>query len=205
MAAATLEALREKEREARRELILASARKLFAEKDFRSVTARQIAREAGVSAGTLYRYYKNLDELFLDVFFAGAREITGRVDAEKQTEEGCSVRRLCEIYILYLNENISFYQMMGHFMLGGKLSPEATEKLNPIMRELMDRIEGILKGAEITGDIRMVSHALFSALNGVMISYAQYPGRSLAEIREHTLRLARLIAGCFDPRGRGAG
>ncbi len=199
MTAPTLQALREKEREARRELILSSARRLFAEKDFRSVTARQIAREAGVSAGTLYRYYENLDELFLDVFFAGAREMTERIDREQRIKGGCSLRKFCELYIVYLNENISFYQMMGHFMLGGRLSPEATGRLNPIMRDLMDRIEGIVSGERVTEDARLLSHALFSALNGVMISYAQYPGRSLEEIRRHTVRLAGVIAGCFEP------
>jgi AcrR family transcriptional regulator len=198
MSTATLPALREKEREARRELILAAARKLFAEKDFRSVTVREIAKAVEVSPGTIYRYYENLDDLFLDVFFAGARDLTELVDASCKTGDGCSLKRFCEIYVGYLNENMSFYQMMGHFMLGGKLSREATKKLNPIMRELMDVIEGIVRGVGLAGQTRFVAHALFSALNGVMISYARYPGRSLDEIRHHTLRLAGVVAECFE-------
>ena len=198
MSTATLPALREKEREARRELILSAARKLFAEKDFRSVTVREIAKAVEVSPGTIYRYYKNLDDLFLDVFFAGARDLTELVDAACKTGNGCSLKRFCEVYVGYLNENMSFYQMMGHFMLGGKLSPEATKKLNPIMRGLMDVIEGILRGAGHGDQSRFVAHALFSALNGVMISYARYPGRSLDEIRHHTLRLAGVVAECFE-------
>ena len=198
MRASTIGELKVKEREARREIILSAARRLFAEKDFRSVTVREIARTAGVSPGTLYRYYANLDDLFLDVFFAGAREITKRVDAESQRKRECSLGRFCEIYIRFLNENMTFYQMMGHFMLGGRLSPEGTKRLNPIMRSLMDRIEGIVRQAGLTGETRFISHALFSALNGIMISYAQYPGRSLAEIRGHTLRLAAIVAGCFQ-------
>jgi AcrR family transcriptional regulator len=202
MAGATLPALREREREARRELILAAARKLFAEKDFRSVTVREIAKSLAVSPAAIYRYYDSLDDLFLDVFFAGARDLTERVDAQRATQGGCSLRRLCEIYVGYLNENMSFYQMMGHFMLGGRLSPEATERLNPIMRGLMDRIEAIVKEtAPAPGGSRLTAHALFSALNGVMISYARYPGRTLAEIRLHTLRLAGVIADCFSAAG----
>lgn len=189
---------REKEREARRDLILAAARRLFAARDFRSVTVREIAREAGLSPAAIYRYYANLDELFLDVFFAGAQDITDRVDAEIRKKGGCSLRKFCEIYVLSLNENMTFYQMMGHFMLGGRLSPEATGRLNPIMRELMDRVEGIVRRAGIAGQTRFVSHALFSALNGIMISYAQYPGRSLEEIRRHTLRLAAIVARFFE-------
>ena len=198
MSTATLPALREKEREARREVILAAARKLFAEKDFRSVTVREIAKAVEVSPGTIYRYYENLDDLFLDVFFAGARDLTELVDAACKTGDGCSLNRFCEIYVGYLNENMSFYQMMGHFMLGGRLSPEATKRLNPIMRGLMDVIEEIVRDVGLEGQTRFVSHALFSALNGVMISYARYPGRSLDEIRNHTLRLAGVVAECFE-------
>jgi len=199
MTAPAWQALRERDREARRDLILAAARRLFAERDYRSVTARQIAREAGVSPGTLYRYYANLDELFLDVFFAGAMEITERVDREGRAPGGCSVARFCELYVVFLNDNMSFYQMMGHFMLGGRLSAQSTGRLDPIMRGLLDRIEGIVGAGDRTEASRLRSHALFSALNGVMISYARYPGRSLEEIRRHTVRLAGVIAGCFDP------
>lgn len=201
MSSGTLPALREKERAARRELILLAARKLFAEKDFRSVTVREIARAVEVSPGTIYRYYASLDDLFLDVFFAGALELIELVEAERSKERGCSLQRFCEIYVGYLNENMSFYQMMGHFMLGGRLSPEATGRLNPIMRELMGSIEGVVRDTGHTGETRLMAHALFSALNGVMISYARYPGRSLDEIRRHTLRLAAVVAGFFEGAG----
>ncbi len=200
MPAATLGELKEKEREARRGLILSAARRLFAERDFRSVTVREIAKAVGMSPGTIYRYYQNLDDLFLDVFFAGAEEITRRVDAARSRDGGCSMKEFCEIYIRSLNENMSFYQMMGHFMLGGKLSQEATEKLDPIMRELMDRVEAVIREAGLEGDSRLLSHALFSALNGIMISYARYPGRSMEEVRDHTLRLAGIVAGRFERR-----
>jgi hypothetical protein len=44
----------------------------------------------------------------------------------------------------------------------------------------------------------ITAHALFSALNGIMISYARYPGKTDEEIRRHTLRLAESIAGVFS-------
>jgi AcrR family transcriptional regulator len=194
----TFEELKEREREARRELILSAALTLFAEHDFLSVTVREIAREAGVSPGTIYRYYESLDDLFLDVFFVGAREITDMIETECKKEGGCSITRFCEIYIDYLNTNLSYFQMMGHFMLGGKLSEEATEKLNPIMRTLMDRVEAIVADGKPTKQTRFLSHALFSALNGIMISFARYPGRESDEIYRHTRRLAGIVGDCFE-------
>ncbi|MDZ7697392.1 MAG: helix-turn-helix domain-containing protein [Deltaproteobacteria bacterium] len=122
-AASTLRHLRAEQRTARRDLILSAAQDLFAEKDFRSVTAREIARRAGVSPGTLYVYYHTLDELFLDIFFAGARDVTQRLDGELNGSGGCSVGRFCALYVDFLNAHMTFYQMMGHFMLG-----EALEK-----------------------------------------------------------------------------
>jgi AcrR family transcriptional regulator len=190
--------IKQNERETRRRLILAAAQKLFAEKDFRSVTVREIAKAAEVSIGTIYNYYANLDELFFDVFVEGTEEITELLEIEKQENQPGSLARLCKVYIGYLNENMTFYQMMGHFMLGSKLSAEGTEKLNLVMRGLMDRVEAILVAAGVKGETRLVAHALFSALNGIMISYAQYPGRSRDQIRRHTQRLAKVIAGCFE-------
>lgn len=200
---AGLAEIKQKEREIRCRLILSAAQKLFAEKDFRSVTVREIAKAAEVSIGTIYNYYANLDELFLDVFVKGTEEVTGLLEIEKQKGHPCSLSRLCETYIDYLNENMTYYQMMGHFMLAGRLGSQVTEKLNRVMRALMDRIEAILKAEGIEGETRLTAHALFSALNGIMISYAHYPGRSPEEIREHTKRLAALIARCFGRKIEG--
>ena len=195
----TLHHLRQEQRAARRELILSAARDLFAEKDFRSVTAREIARRAGVSPGTLYLYYKTLDELFLDIFFAGAQEITERLDSELNLEGGCSIARFCTLFVDFLNTNMTFYQMMGHFMLGGNLSSGATDRLDPVMSGLLDRVERILApSGGAPKERRLKAHALFSALNGIMISYARYPGRSSEETRRHTLRLAEIIARRFE-------
>lgn len=193
----TLAQLKQQEKDARRQLILNAARDLFALKDFQAVTVREIARRAGVGVGTIYNYYENLDDLFLDIFFKDAEELVEEIDAEtaKQTP---SLSQLCRIYISYLHRNMTFYQMMGHFMLGGEPGPAATGRLNTLMRDLMDRIEGVIRKTTSVGENpRSYAHALFAALNGIMISYARYPGRTEADIRRHTNRLADIIASLF--------
>lgn len=193
--------LKLQERDARRRLILAAARNLFATKDFRSVTVREIAKAAGVSIGTIYNYYANLTELFLDVFLTSAEEIALLLDSEN-TEGRLDLHRLGEVYITYLNENMTFYQMMGHFMLGGDMSQEGVERLNNMMKRLMDRITETMEATGRHANPRLAAHALFSALNGIMISYARYPGRTTDEIRRHTLRLAGVVTETFAPDNR---
>jgi len=194
--------LKQSERDARKKLILEAACSLFSKKDFRKVNVREIAGEVGVSIGTIYNYYADLDELFIDVFLKNIEEITCLLD--KENSEGFpTLEKLCEIYITYLSQNMTFYQMMGHFMLGGKLSHESTTKLNQRMRILMDRIEVILRARGFHEDTRSLSHALFSALNGIMISYAGYPGRNMEEIKKYTTKLAGIIAGVFKAKAKG--
>ncbi len=196
MTIAKFQELKQAERDLRRQIILDAALTLFAAKDFRSVTVREIARQAGVSIGTIYNYYPNLTELFLDVFLDCAEEITHLLDdlapISAPRLETLSIR-----YISYLNDHMTFYQMMSHFMLGGDLSPEANRKLDIKMKELLNRFESTLLEADRKTDARLTAHALFSALNGIMISYARYPGKTDADIRRHTLRLAGIIAAVF--------
>jgi AcrR family transcriptional regulator len=193
--ARSLTDLKREERENRRRLILETALALFASKDFREVTSREIARKAGMSVGTLFNYYKTMDALFLDIFLKNTEALTQMIQSSGR--DPADLPAVCDIYITFLNDHMVFYQMMGHFMLGAGLSVQSTEKLNHYMRRLLDPLEAALRSAGITPDSRTLSHALFSALNGIMISYARYPGRSAEEIRSYTRRLAEVVARAF--------
>ena len=49
-----------------REKIVEAARNLFAEKGFDRTTTAEIAREAGISEGTIYRHFKSKKELLME-------------------------------------------------------------------------------------------------------------------------------------------
>ncbi len=55
---------RERRKTARRDAILAAARKVFAQKGYDGATIADIARAAGVAAGTVYLYYASKIDLF---------------------------------------------------------------------------------------------------------------------------------------------
>jgi AcrR family transcriptional regulator len=60
----TSEERRKRQKSARREAILAAARKVFARKGFDGTTIADVAREAGVAAGTVYLYYASKLDIF---------------------------------------------------------------------------------------------------------------------------------------------
>ena len=55
---------KQRERERRRQQIIVAAKRVFSEKGFSKSTMEDIAREAELSPGTLYLYFKNKDELY---------------------------------------------------------------------------------------------------------------------------------------------
>ena len=58
----------EARRAQKRERILDSAAKIFAEKGFYHAKISEIARDAGVADGTIYLYFKNKDDILITVF-----------------------------------------------------------------------------------------------------------------------------------------
>ena len=55
---------KERERERRRQQIMVAAKRVFSVKGFSKTTMEDIAKEAELSPGTLYLYFKNKDELY---------------------------------------------------------------------------------------------------------------------------------------------
>ena len=55
---------KERERERRRQQIIVAAKRVFSAKGFNKATMEDIAKEAELSPGTIYLYFKNKDELY---------------------------------------------------------------------------------------------------------------------------------------------
>lgn len=55
---------KEREKERRRQQIIVAAKRVFSDKGFSKATMEDIAKEAELSPGTLYLYFKNKEELY---------------------------------------------------------------------------------------------------------------------------------------------
>ncbi|MCB1219071.1 TetR family transcriptional regulator [bacterium] len=54
--------------EERRRAILATARDMLAESDFRDLSLNELARQAGFTKSNLYRYFGSMEEIFLEIY-----------------------------------------------------------------------------------------------------------------------------------------
>jgi len=73
----SLEAFRESRAAAKRQAVLASARRMFAEQGFGAASTARIAAEAGVSTATLYRYFPTKQDLFAAAVASAVEALDG--------------------------------------------------------------------------------------------------------------------------------
>lgn len=184
--------LREDEREVRKSLIMEAAMKLFEEKLFHEIGMRDIAKEAGVSAATIYRYFPSRDDLFVEALIQDMNNIEKRL--EQRLEEGTSaIEDLAIAVVDYLIDNEASFQMMCHFMIRGGINPRAMNKFNAVQVYFMNMFDEVVKKAGYRGDNRYFTQAFFASLAGVVMTFRNYPGRTKEERRKHMHTLAMLI------------
>ena len=172
---------KEREKEQRRAVIIAAAEKLFLSRGFDQVSMDEIAREAELSKGTLFFYFKNKETLYITLVYKGISLFHGMVsDAinsggvepiEQLSAMGMAVIRFARQYPGYLAA-IRFFKS-GRFNLETsecREVPEITRYASSLM-EMMERIvrDGMNRGT-IRNDIEPHELALMIRLmtNSVM-------------------------------------
>ena len=193
----TLVRLRQSERETRRNLIIDAAIHLFARSPFTQVGMREIASEAGISAASIYRYFSDRDELFVEALLRESQVLEQGVRNIVGENEDFPIEQVAERFVDYLLEHDTFFKMMTHFMIDGKISTSALERFNETERRLLDAFDAMFRACGVKKDVRVVSHAFFASLNGIVITFRNYPGRDPKESRTHMLRLSRIVAAVF--------
>lgn len=189
--------LKDSERKVRRDIIIAAAERVFANKSFDQVSIRDIAREAGISHALIYRYFPDQQALFVEAFLRGAQKIVHFLQKLIDNDAEGNMEKVTEKFLKHMIENDRYFRMMTHFMLDGSLSTEMIQRLNAMERQLFDQIDRLFENQADEGNVRMLSHAFFSSLNGILISFRNYPGRNKKEVTQHMQKLGKIIARKF--------
>jgi AcrR family transcriptional regulator len=189
--------LREHEKEARRDIIISAAERVFSRKPFNAVTIRDVAKEAGISHALIYRYFPDQQALFVEACFRHGIKILNFIRGLIDENNDITIETVTDQFINYLIDNDQYFRMMTHFMLDGSLSGEMIERLNSGERVLLDQFDRLFMKMNTGKNVRMLSHAYFAAMNGVVITFRNYPGRSRDEVVNHMRQIGRIIASKF--------
>lgn len=167
------------DREGRRRDILAAARALLEESDFKALNMRTLAERAGVSTGTLYLYFKTQEAIFLTLYserMDALREVTQVAYQEAETLE--------ELIRRFAGEYLRFYREIGrHLNLWALMAdPAAVEDLPP----------------ELIAGLRERLGAMFLEGRAKMEALAELEGLTLIEPERALPFLWMTLAGLAD-------
>jgi TetR/AcrR family fatty acid metabolism transcriptional regulator len=121
-------AIREGTVEVYRDAILAAAERVFGRSDFASAKMADIAREAGLAAGTLYNYFENKEQIFQSLIDARGEEFLKRFEAvfAEPSEPIERLRRSIQVGLEFLEEHQAMFQV---FMELGAMSDWSLRRL----------------------------------------------------------------------------
>jgi len=88
---------KKRERERRRQQIIVAAKRVFSEKGFSKTTMEDIAKEAELSPGTLYLYFKNKDELYASLSLRILQYLNIRLEDVKKEKKLASGKKIAAI------------------------------------------------------------------------------------------------------------
>jgi len=128
-----------RERERRRQQIIAASKRVFISKGIKA-TIKDIAEEAELSPGTLYIYFKNKDELYASLSIRLLKHLNLRLQRVREKKELLLEQRiraiqeaLCESYEI----DPPVFITLSHL--------QASETLDNISSDLFEQIMGLLR------------------------------------------------------------
>jgi len=106
----------------KREKIIEAAIKMFSQQGSTSTTMQEIAEEAGVGKGTLYRYFENKEDLVSSLISFGFKEITEELESKvvniEKTET--KLRKVIETQLEFYNQHRNFCRFLTREFWGYK-------------------------------------------------------------------------------------
>ncbi len=193
--------LREDERRVRKALILDATIKLFSKKSFDEIGMRDIAEEAGISAASLYRYFPSQENLFVEAFIQELYAIQKALDHRLRDLEqngGVSLERFALEVVDYLMDNESTFQMMSYLMTKGHQMPlPIIGRFIEVRRSFIDQVDEVFGMSGYKTNSRLLSHAFFASLTGVLMNFRNDLGREKEDVRRKIHNLIKLVAAIF--------
>jgi AcrR family transcriptional regulator len=162
----TIEERRERDRAARRQLIVITARRIAEAEGWDAVTTRRLSAEIEYSQPVLYKHFSNMDAIAQSVAVEGFRELAESLSNARggAAEPEDALRRIAHAYIDFALTNPAVYDAM--FTRATTLHFAASDtppELSAAFAELRDAVTAVAD----TADTDTATETLWAALHGM--------------------------------------
>jgi AcrR family transcriptional regulator len=171
---------KERERERRRQQIIVAAKRVFSEKGFSKATMEDIAKEAELSPGTIYLYFKNKDELYASLSLRILQYLNIRLEHVAQQKDLSTEERIqalkeamFDVYNFDPLVVINMFHLQSSETLKN-LSPELLAEIKQLSQSSLGVIseifkEGIREGVFIEKHPVALADVLWALFSGVVL------------------------------------
>lgn len=207
---------KERERHARKELIIDVTEKIIREQGFENITMDEIAERAEMGKGSLYLHFKNKTSIFLAICDRGSRMLNqtfGQVLTEDLTGLEM-VGKLGETYFQFIINNPLYFNAFNYYEglknreglaenpMAAKCEENARQAMTYIVRSLQI---GMQDGTiDSTYDPKQLGLIIWGASKGIVhMAYMKKKETHLALFDEIDFNLESLIANFMQLVGQG--
>jgi AcrR family transcriptional regulator len=210
MARSATSSRRLKEKEDRKERILAAARDVFFDVGIRRATVDMIAAKAEIAKGTVYLYFPTKETILAHLLLEGLDTLNEYLSATyaDSAELGgeTRLRRLAGAYFDFYQHEPDYFRLMMAFDRGQFQESVSAELYELILLRSLRGLrwvveatqQGMGEGRFEPGDPRQLAGMLWAALNGVLVVTSHPLRRELVE-----QEVEKLYAGVLDTMLRG--
>ncbi len=130
-----LQERRQREREQRKNSILDAARKLLFENGINGTSINKIAKTAEIGVGTIYFYFENKEEIFVELQMEGIHILNSMLEEAFDSSSDCEVKlkKIAEAYLQFSREQKDYFDMINYFLS----SPEIV--FAPSLKDQVDK------------------------------------------------------------------
>lgn len=162
-------------RRQRREQILTAARHVFGRQGFHATRMSDIARETGVSQGTLYHYFSGKDELFMALFAAWTGPLEDAIEGLPDLPSSAAerLRLMTEVGLSFLRADRELLPVFVEFWAYALRNPKAARSFSGVFQTLRRSIaeivsEGVARGEFKPCDVETLSSLPLVVLDGTL-------------------------------------
>ncbi len=198
MAESRFAELKEKEKEARKQIVVESALALFAKKPFYEVGMREVAEEAGISPATIYRYFPSQEELFNEAFIQEISVASKEFKSMLKKDKPASIEEFGIKFVDHLIENESTFQMMTYLMLKDNLANPVMGKFDSVTKIFFDMFEQLLVMHGVKNEnARLYAHSFIASLAGILMTFRNFPLKNKKATKNHIIKLIQITAALY--------
>ncbi len=191
----------EKQRDELKRNILAAAEELFASEGYKNVSMRKIAKKIDYSPTTIYRYFKNKEDLIghlIAIGYSGVHDIYQQILANRPESSLATLNRIIAAYVKFCIAYPNHYELWfatseitlknDEFqMKHGELSYKVYQTWLDLIDEC--KADGQFKDKETV----VVFQLLWGLVHGLVSLRLHHPGFPWMELDDHIKELLALV------------